>query len=217
MDKKASLIVNIILAVAVVALFILHFMSGGSSTDAGEGTSGQKPAKRPDSLRYTGELSIAYVNTDTVLANYYFYIDQKAEMEKKIKARQSELERRQQTLQQNAQAYQRKAQSGGFLLESTRMEAEQKLMAEQQQLMQLNEQYTLEIQELEKDFQMRLSDSLVNYVKLYNETNGYTLILSSAYGGAVLDAAPALNITDDILEGLNKRYKEAVKDMGLAE
>jgi outer membrane protein len=56
--------------------------------------------------------------------------------------------------------------------------------------------------------QKRLTDSIMNYVKEYNKAYGYDAILLREAG---VYFNPALDITDEIVAGLNKRYTPAEK------
>ena len=50
-----------------------------------------------------------------------------------------------------------------------------------------------------------MRDSIVSFLKSYNQDKGYKLVLSKA-GDNMLLADPALDITADVVAGLNKRY-----------
>ena len=61
--------------------------------------------------------------------------------------------------------------------------------------------------ELEK-YNNALSDSIKNFVARYNKDKKYSLIITKQ-GENLLYAAPALDITSEIVAGLNKAYKKA--------
>ena len=52
-----------------------------------------------------------------------------------------------------------------------------------------------------------LRDSINNYILEHNKTNGYDFILTKI-GDNILYANSAFDITDEIVKGLNKRYKK---------
>ena len=56
-----------------------------------------------------------------------------------------------------------------------------------------------------------LRDSLQNFLKDYNKTKKYDLIISKA-GDNILFADKKFDITNDVINGLNKRYKSTLKD-----
>jgi Skp family chaperone for outer membrane proteins len=53
----------------------------------------------------------------------------------------------------------------------------------------------------------RIFDAIQTFLKEYNQEHNYSLILStSGNTNLVLQGAPALNITKDVLNGLNAGY-----------
>jgi outer membrane protein len=53
-----------------------------------------------------------------------------------------------------------------------------------------------------------LADSLTNYLEIFNADGRYDLILSNSARDNVLMAADGYDITDQVIEGLNARYKK---------
>ena len=51
--------------------------------------------------------------------------------------------------------------------------------------------------------QMQLTDSIESFIKEFNKTKGYDAILYKAAG---VYFNPALDITDEVIKGLNARY-----------
>src|SRR5262245_53507187 len=93
--KNASLILNVVLLVAVVILYVLHFSSGSSGPSSSSG-SNVTPS----------DLKIAYINQDTVL-KYYEYVKLNMDtLQAKAKSFDDQLAARQYSLQREVQAYQ---------------------------------------------------------------------------------------------------------------
>ena len=65
-------------------------------------------------------------------------------------------------------------------------------------------------------FNEALRDSLQNFLKDYNADKKFDLILSKA-GDNILLGASRLDITQDVINGLNKRYKPAKKSEASSE
>ena len=59
-------------------------------------------------------------------------------------------------------------------------------------------------------FNEALRDSLNNFLRAYNNDKKYDIILSKA-GDNILFADKKYDITQDVINGLNKRYKPAKK------
>ena len=56
-----------------------------------------------------------------------------------------------------------------------------------------------------------LRDSINVFLKEYNKTKGYNLILSNTGFDNLLYADSSFNITQEIIDGLNARYTSAAK------
>ena len=63
MKNNISIVLNVILLLAVIVLYVLHFNGEKSSEE-------QKEVKNTEPV----DLSIAYVNSDSLLKNYDFFI-----------------------------------------------------------------------------------------------------------------------------------------------
>ena len=57
--------------------------------------------------------------------------------------------------------------------------------------------------------QKQLNDSIDNFLKDYAAKNHYDVILKKA--AATLYINPSLDVTDEVIEGLNKRYTKVAK------
>jgi outer membrane protein len=78
--KNLSLILNAVLLVAVGVLFYLHFSSAKPSA-----TTASTPI---------GDVTIAYINSDSIVTHYTFMDDSKATLEAKAKKLDSDLNNR---------------------------------------------------------------------------------------------------------------------------
>ena len=56
--------------------------------------------------------------------------------------------------------------------------------------------------------QQQLNDSIESFIKAYNATKGFDAILYKAAG---VYFNPALDITDEVIEGLNARYNRVTE------
>ncbi|MFZ4753540.1 MAG: OmpH family outer membrane protein [Chitinophagaceae bacterium] len=147
-------------------------------------------------------VKIAYVDIDTLEANYDYLKKKKAEFETRQKNIDAELERMANTLQNEYIALQKKAQNGE-LSQSEGEAAQQRLMQKQNELE--NKRSTLGNKYLkdQEDFNKEIHDNLHEYIKEYNEEMGYDYILSYSKDGSILYANDALDITRDVIDGMN--------------
>lgn len=198
--KKVPLILNIVLLVAVAALYVLHFTGKpkeGETTDAG--IRSFNPV-----VSSTG---IAFVNFDTLLINYNMFIDKRDELTGKQQSSEAELTSAGQNFEREAADFQDKVQKG-LVTRSTAAEMEQQLIAEQQRLMQLKDDLQLQLMEEEQVMNRQVLYSIIEYLEEYNMRYNYQYILSHTLGGALLFANDSLNITQDVLRGLNEKYSQ---------
>lgn len=197
--KKFTLIFNIVLALAVVALFVLHFTSkSGKSTVASNG-------KTETSTELSANFTAAWVNVDTVLNSYDMYFDMRKELEVNSRKLEAELNAKSRTFEKEAMDFQDKVQKGLV----TRSEAQQlqtTLANKEQELYRLRDEMRMQLAEEEQVKLRKIQNSITEFLKEYNEDKGYHIILSSTFGGPMLYGHPALDITNDVVKGLNTKY-----------
>jgi outer membrane protein len=200
MKKNIFIIVNAVLAAAVIGLYVLYFLNAG----------GTKPsasfAKSDEIVAADG--SVVYIQIDSLVQAYDMFHDLKAELEKKADKIRKEMDNKGQAFEFKVKDFQEKVQKG--LL--TRSQAEQQqaqLEKEQASLQQYAQKMQAEMTEEETVMLRRIFDAIQTFLKAYNQEHNYSLILStSGTTNLVLQGAPALDITKDVLNGLNAGYKK---------
>ena len=148
---------------------------------------------------------IAYVDIDSLIAHYDMYTDLSAEFETKAKKIEGELTSKKRRLEKEVRDYQEKA-SNGLMTRSQMAQTEEQLQAKMQSYEQSSQKTLAELDEEQQVMTNQVIYSIMNYIKEYNSNLRYKMILSTTGSGPVLDADPALNITSEILNGLNQRY-----------
>jgi len=152
------------------------------------------------------ELKIAYVEIDTLMAQYQFCKDYTELGNIEGENIQRTLAGKQRTLEQHAAAMQKKYESNGFTSQEELTRAQQSLQAEQQALQELSERLQASFMEEQNQYNIEMRDSIQSFLKQYNKTKKFDFIMSKA-GDNMLLANPKYDITNDVLKGLNKRYK----------
>ncbi|MBS1783459.1 MAG: OmpH family outer membrane protein [Bacteroidetes bacterium] len=195
--KNTSNIFSALALAGVVVLFILHFSNPKAT----------KNSVSSISHNLTDTLKIAYVNIDTFEAHYDYLKAKRDEFNKRQSSMQGELERSAQQFQTRVADFQRKAQSNSIT--QAEGEATQKQLAQMQQSLQLREQALTEQLMKEKDaFNQKLHDDLNSFLKNYNKAKNYDFIFSyTEVGSQILLANEALDITDDVIKGMNELTK----------
>jgi outer membrane protein len=184
------------IAVAVVALFSLSSCDNSPKSDK---SSDEKP-------QVNSNLKIAYVEVDSIMTQYEFCKEYSLILEKKSQNIQNTLQQKGQALQAAANNFQQKLQQNAY----TREQAEQVQAGLQKQnadLEALQARLTAEFQNETAKFNEALHDSIQHFINIYNKDKKYTMILSKS-GDNILYANKGIDITDEIVKGLNKTYKK---------
>ncbi len=200
--NKLSIIIDSVLCVAVIVLFVLFFTNKQSAPQPvvvnAEG----------EVVSVQAELPIAYLNLDSLLVNYEFAIEANDKLMSKQEDARLKLNTRARTLQQEVDDFQRKLDNNAFLSRERAESEANKLQRKQQELQELEAKLTQDIMLENQNLNMQLADTLTNFLALYNADGRYKMIISNAGKDNVLMADPALDITADVIEGLNARYKK---------
>ena len=153
---------------------------------------------------------IAYVEVDTLMNQYQFCKDYSIILTRKGENIQKTLADKERALQTQASQLQRKYEAGMFTSEAELKGAQQNLQRAQNELQTLGEQLSGDFAEEQAKFNNAMRDSVKNFLSSYNKTKKYDYILSRA-GDNILLANPACDITAQVVEGLNKRYKPSAE------
>lgn len=192
--KNLSLILNGVLAIAVIYLYVLHF--NGSTKPSAAGTA--------STTSFDGPIpKIAYVNSDTLLANYDYFKDKQAALEKKATQLQSEYENRAKGLQSEISTFQRTA---GQMTINQAKAAEEDLRKKQQNLMQYQQNLSSQLMQEESKVNEELYQNVSEYLKELGKNKDFEVVLTYTKGSGVLYADDSLDITQQVLADLNERY-----------
>ncbi len=150
-------------------------------------------------------LRVAIVDMDTLINQYQLRKDQVTVSEKEQKNAQTTLESKQKALQKHVNSFQQKLQSNGFTSQEEFDKAQANLQREEAQLQELAARLEGGLIEQEQKNIAELNDSLQTFLQSYNATMKFDIILPRS-GNSILLSNPALDITNDVVQGLNKRY-----------
>lgn len=197
--KKTSLILSICAAVLAAAALVLTIVPFNKASKA------EAAAEEAEAAA----VNFAYFNVDEVVAGYQMAIDLNASFEKKAKGINDDLERRNKKLE-NEQKELADKLNKGLITRSTAEVQYNKLQEKVASFQQLLQQKNNELAEEQQVMLNNVANAIGEYVKKYNEEKGYTMIFSTTSGllsQPVVDADAALNITAEIIEGLNNDYQ----------
>ena len=191
--KNLSVVLNVILLIAVMILFYLHF--------SGEG----KEVTQESGEMASADYSVAYINSDSVLKNYDFFKDMQEKFQAEGKKLEDEYKNRAQGLQQELNDYQRNVNN---LTIGQAKALEENLMKKQQNLRMLQESLSQKLMQEESKIQQQLYEKITGFLDNYSRKEGLQMVVKYNQGSDVLFAAEGMNITDAVIKGLNEEYSK---------
>ncbi len=200
--KQLSLILSSLALIGVVALFVMK------SKDKSPVRQVIKTKDSSGKEVIVSGSKIAYVDIDTLEANYDYFKRKKNEFESRQKNIDAELEKSANQLQNDYEVLRKKAESGQ-LSQSEGEAAQQRLMQRQQELELKRQNLGTKYMKDQEAFNKEIHDNLHRYIEIYNEEKGYDFILSYSKDGSILFANKDLDVTQDIIEGMNSKNFES--------
>lgn len=200
MKNNNTYIIGGVLAVAIIVLYILHFASAP----------GKNGVKKGDYIAMMNDSSItlpvAYVNVDSLLMNYNFAKDLNEALMRTEESSRASLVQKERQLNAAAQEFQRKLQNNAFLSQERAEQEQQRILRMQQEYQQMAERLSQEFALEQQKLNMELSDTVKVRLKEFNKDKGYQMIYSNTSSDNILFADDKYNITDQVIEFLNKKY-----------
>jgi len=151
-------------------------------------------------------MKIAYVEVDSLMTQYDFAKNYSVTLQKKSNNARNTLTQKGNQLQAAVNNFQQKLNNNGFQSREQAAGVQAALERQQRDLQELQARLESELASETAKFNEALRDSLQNFLKAYNADKHYDLILSKA-GDNILFAEKKFDITQDVINGLNKRYK----------
>ena len=160
--------------------------------------------EQPDSIAVCG-IKIAYVDYDSLLANYNFAQDIHKEIIRREMILSDILESEGNNLQEEAAAFEKKMQNNEFPTQEEAQTEYEKIMQKNQELIKRRQTLITELDEYRNAKYNEMAQSIDDYIQEYNSVTMYDFILTKV-GSNMLYANKAWDITKLIVEGLNAKY-----------
>jgi outer membrane protein len=200
--KNFNSVATAILALGLIILYFLHFK--------GETTTGKKNnVAAKDSLGTSVSMGpIAYFEMDSIEQHYLYIKDVQAKLKTKEQAISGELEGMRKGYMGRVQQLQSKAptmsQSEGEAAQAEITQMERNLQQKEARMAQdLQEQQFKLMQDINKKIETYLAD--------YNKNRGFSYIFSRQAGDFIYFRDTVMNITSDLVKGLNEDYVKEQK------
>ena len=157
----------------------------------------------------TGDLKVAFVYTDSVINKYDYFVKKSEEITEKGKKFEGELQSRAQGFEREVSNFQ---QSANTMTQNQALAKQDELGKKQQNLITYRDNLMQELSIDESNLYNEVYIQVQDYLKVYAEENSLDVILSYTRGGAVWYASDALDLTESVIEGLNKKYNSSSTD-----
>lgn len=197
--KNFNTIYQVVLSIAVLVLFYLHFSKDNAAV-----------VPSVISTDSTGKIvfenkSTVYINGDSLLNNYEYFKKAKKDFEARTKRTENEIVAKRTALEKELMQYQ---QNGISMSSEQRAKTEENLMRKEQELRMFSENAAAKLQEDQDKFNEALFDKVALYLKEYCKDRNYQVVLNYTKGSTILFASDSLDITSEVLKGLNAQEKD---------
>lgn len=190
---KILSIASIVVAVAALVLACLNLKPSGKGIEVVQGSEAQ-----------SGD--IVYVRIDTLIMQYDMYSDLRSSFEAKATSVQDDLNKKGRKLESDIKAFENQYNKG-LLTRSAAEQQQNSLQQRQQELQNLMAQKQYEMQEEEMVLNNQIMDAIKTYLEEYNKVHGFSAILTTSEAtNIVIVGNPGLDITQEVVEGLNAEY-----------
>jgi outer membrane protein len=191
--KKLSIVLYVVLFLSITGLYFLHFY-------------GSKKSDSPVAVTQTPAGGIAYVNIDSVIFKFEMFFDRRDELMAKQKSAEAELTSKGSQYEKGAKDYQDKVNKG-LITRATAAQIEQSLVQQQQELVTLRDKLQTNLMEEEQVMNRQILEYITKFLEENKAEYNYQYILGKSFGGVVLFSDKSLDITQKVLDAINKKYQ----------
>lgn len=153
-------------------------------------------------------LTIRYIDEDSIMANYNLAKDINEAMLRRQNQLDAAQTQRGNEINKFGSAMQQKYKNNGYLTEESFNADQAKLQKMQNDAQNYLGNLQQSIQNELAQSQIQLMDSINNFMKDYAKKKGYDMVLRKS---ATIYIDSKYDVTDDVIEGLNKRYVKVEK------
>lgn len=195
---------KIVLGVAAAAL-----ITACNTEQKPQSTGAATTSSNTDSLGTAQIADIVYINSDSLLSKYEYFKDARARFQTRTERAERDFQSKATAFEKEVQNYQR---NGGNMTVEQRASTEQKLAQRQQQLQQQSQTTGNQLATEEAEEMKKIYDRVEAYLQKLSQERGYKMVLTYSRGqSAILWGDNSLDITEEVLSGLNSEYDQEVE------
>jgi len=195
--KKLSIALFVVLSLAIIGLYFLHF-------------SGNKKNTVSDAAITAPAGGIAYVNIDSVIFKFDMFTDRRNDLVVKQKSAEAELNSKGSQYEKGVRDYQDKVNKG-LITRATAAEMEQALTQQQQELVTLRDKLQSNLMEEEQVMNRQILEYITTFLEENKSDYNYQFILGKSFGSVVLYSDSGFDISKKVLDAINKKYQAEKK------
>jgi outer membrane protein len=207
--QKISIALNAVLLIAVGVLFYLVFSlksqiaTPGTTAHVQNDSTSLVAAPLPQA-----QGKIMYINVDSLEAKYDYFLKIKGQLERKSKTNENEIKGLYDSFQKTYQKYQQQAET---MTEQQYMAAQQDLANQEKKIREreeaISQSYAKEAEKLNNQFLKNVQD----FLKEKSLEHNYSYVLGYIKESNLLYVNDSLDITKQVVDGLNAQYKAEQK------
>lgn len=202
--KNISLVLNAVLLIAVAILYYLHFSSEKKTTVAEK-----KAVPVVTTANGTVVPMIAYVELDSLNEHISAIKTKRKELEAEQKAIETEWENGYRGLENQKNNFLKR---GDAITQEDAAKMQESLMRQQETIDRKKAGLTQKLTEKSISSMDKIQKELKAFVEEYNKDKRYSYILTAGSGyDFMLYKDSAMDITQDVIEGMNERMKATAK------
>lgn len=147
--------------------------------------------------------SIVYVDSNQLINNYKGMQDARKVYQQKASSWKANIDTLTQEVQQQIMKYEKESAK---MTVKERQLSQELIRTKQKQLMDYQQAMNTQAQQEDSKMTAEVISQINAYIKKYGERKGYTIVMAATDYGNIAYADEGLDITAEVLEGLNKEY-----------
>jgi outer membrane protein len=155
-------------------------------------------------LHYSSQRSYAYVDAQKLVNGYKGMQDARKEYEAQVIGWRANLDTLRGEMQAKVKEYQTKKD---HIAARERRLMEELIDSKQQQYLDYEQAINNKISAADKQLTSKVLGKVNDYIRRYGKSNGYDIIMAATQYGNIVYAKDKMDITNEVLQGLNKGYE----------
>lgn len=202
MNKSIQIIFNVVFTIAIGYLLFMQQLLMKQQEETNVEIQEEVGDSKENSIQ------LRYVNSDSIWSNYGFVVELRENLANKQEEYRSDLERRITSFQKEIADFQEKAAT---MSQFEGQQKQEELMNKKEELGRLQEDLSIKLMDMEDKMKRDLRTNILKYLKKY-KTQEIDIIFDYSSNSSVLMVEDSLDLTNEVLTGLNEEYQDNKKE-----